>query len=212
MIKEVDLLSYWMPVLRQIKELKELAKAEEPELRYLLEATERTLNGMFIDTADEYGIKRFEELMGIIPEKGVTLDERRAGVLAKWNNKGVYTTNTLYELLTPYCEADSIEIIEKYTEYLLEIVGSFTARGSLDAVHNFLLEIIPCNLILVLKNMIKEVTTTNLYIGGTVSTAMVYDIPCEDESTQKKITTEIPLYSAIAGSVGVMATVSTVKI
>ena len=41
MAKEVDLLSYWMPVLRKIKEFREIAKAEEPELRYLLEACHR---------------------------------------------------------------------------------------------------------------------------------------------------------------------------
>lgn len=61
MAREIDLLGYWMPVLRQLKEFKEIAKAETPELKYILEQIERTLNNMFIETADEYGIKRFED-------------------------------------------------------------------------------------------------------------------------------------------------------
>lgn len=212
MLKEVDLLSYWMPVLRQLKEFRELAEAEEPELRYLLEATERTLNGMFIDTADEYSIKRFEEMLGIIPETDDTLSMRRSRILTRWNNKEVYTTKSLHELLTSYCGAGNFEIIERYNEYVLEIIASLPVRGSLETVHSFLTEIIPCNLILTLQNVITEVSTPNLYVGGTVSTAMLYSIPCEEEGEQTRITSEIPLHSATAGSVGVMATVHTIRV
>ena len=73
MAREIDLLGYWMPVLRQLKEFKEIAKAETPELKYILEQIERTLNNMFIETADEYGIKRFEEMC--IRDRGKTIAE-----------------------------------------------------------------------------------------------------------------------------------------
>ena len=66
MAREIDLLGYWMPVLRQLKEFKEIAKAETPELKYILEQIERTLNNMFIETADEYGIKRFEDMICLL--------------------------------------------------------------------------------------------------------------------------------------------------
>ena len=91
MAREIDLLGYWMPVLRQLKEFKEIAKAETPELKYILEQIERTLNNMFIETADEYGIKRFEDMMGIYPEAGASLETRRFNVLVKWNDKVPYT-------------------------------------------------------------------------------------------------------------------------
>jgi len=45
--REIDLLGYWMPVLRQLKEFKEIAKAETPELKYILEQIERTLNNVY---------------------------------------------------------------------------------------------------------------------------------------------------------------------
>ena len=50
MAREIDLLGYWMPVLRQLKEFKEIAKAETPELKYILEQVERTLNNMIAET------------------------------------------------------------------------------------------------------------------------------------------------------------------
>ena len=73
MAKEVHLLNYWMPLLRKLKEFKEIAKTEEPELRYILAAIDRTLANFFIESADEYGIKRFEDMMGIVPEETDTL-------------------------------------------------------------------------------------------------------------------------------------------
>ena len=42
--KEVDLLSYWMPLLRKLYEFKQIAMAEEPELRYILEAIHEIMN------------------------------------------------------------------------------------------------------------------------------------------------------------------------
>ena len=209
MAKEVDLLSYWMPVLRQIGEFKEIAKAEEPELRYLLTAVDRTIDGMFIEKADEYGISRFEKILGIIPEKDDTLSVRRSNILVKWNNREVYTRKSLHELLTAYCGEGNFTVIERYNEYTLEIIAKFPVKGSLDIVRDILGEIIPCNLVLVLRDELEGIGTPNLYVGGAVSTAMVYHIPCVDVGEQQKISVEIPLHSATAGSVGVRATVST---
>lgn len=117
MAREIDLLSYWMPVLRQLKEFKEIAKAETPELKYILEQIERTLNNMFIETADEYGIKRFEDMMGIYPEAGASLETRRFNVLVKWNDKVPYTEREIYKL--PYypdriCQWAILQVIEPY--------------------------------------------------------------------------------------------------
>ena len=50
MAREIDLLGYWMPVLRQLKEFKEIAKAETPELKYILEQIERKKYGTTVDT------------------------------------------------------------------------------------------------------------------------------------------------------------------
>jgi len=99
MAKEVDLLSYWMPILRNLKDFKEIAKAEEQEIGLLLEAVDRTLNNMFIKTADEYGIKRFEEIMSIYPEEGATLEVRRFNVSIKWSDKLPYTESIMRGLL-----------------------------------------------------------------------------------------------------------------
>lgn len=177
MAKDINLLSYWMPELRQLKEFKEIAKAEEPELRYLLEAIDRTLNNMFIETADEYGIKRFEDLMKIYPEEGESLETRRFNVLVKWNDKVPYTDKELFNRLLSICgDTDLFQITEHYKEYLIEVVTHLGVAGAFDTVTAMLQDMLPCNLVLDLKNTLEANKTTPLYVGEVVSTAMVYQI------------------------------------
>lgn len=182
--KEVDLLSYWMPLLRKIKEFKEIAKTEEPELRYILEAIDRTLANMFIETADEYGIKRFENMMGLYPEEGDSLETRRFNVLIKWNDKVPYTEKELYNRLLSLCgSADKFTIEENYKEYLLKVATHLGIAGAFDAVAKLLEDMLPCNLVLDLQNTIEAIKTTSIYLGVVTCTAMRYlitnDIQCE---------------------------------
>lgn len=163
MAKEVNLLSYWMPILRQLKEFKEIANTEEPELRYLLEAIDRTLNNMFIDTADEYGVKRFEDMMGIYPEAGTSLETRKFNVLVKWNDKVPYTDNELYNRLISLCgSADKFTITERYDEYTIDIATHLGVAGAFDTVALLLREMLPCNLVLNLSNTIEAIKTSLL--------------------------------------------------
>lgn len=226
MAKEIDLLSYWMPLLRKIKEFKEIAKTEEPELRYILEAIDRTLNNMFIETADEYGIKRFESMMGIYPEAGESLETRRFNVLVKWNDKVPYTDKELYNRLLSLCGgADKFDIEEHYTEYFLKITTHLGIAGAFDTVATFLEDMLPCNLVLNLFNTIEAKKVSPLSLGVATCTAMTYlitnDINCEyhgggslyygmgvgnagvhliTNDIESKVGTETPLNSAVAGS------------
>lgn len=147
MANEVDLLSYWMPVLRELKEFKEIAKAEEPELVFLLDAIERALNNMFIDTADEYGIKRFESMMGITPEEGATLDTRRFKVQIKWNDKIPYTEQELNNLLEALCGQDGYSAIVDGKNFNLTVKVSISNEHNIEEVNSLLDRVVPANIV-----------------------------------------------------------------
>lgn len=61
MTREVDLVSYLPPFLAEFKEIAVTLKAENPEFVLVWNAAERVLQNEFIETADEYGISRFEK-------------------------------------------------------------------------------------------------------------------------------------------------------
>lgn len=167
MAKEVILLNYWMPLLRNLKEFKEIAKTEEPELRYILEAIDRTLANMFIETADEYGIERFESMMGIIPEEGADLETRRFKVLTLWNDYIPFTRAELYKRLVSICGSeDAFELVEKYEEYILELYTHLGVAGAFDMVLETLEEMLPCNLQVTYENKVPVRAPIFYSFGG----------------------------------------------
>ena len=62
MIKNVDLISYLPPYLQEYKEDVAALAAENPEFLLVWDAVDRVLYNHFIETADTYGISRFEKL------------------------------------------------------------------------------------------------------------------------------------------------------
>ena len=194
MAREIDLLGYWMPVLRQLKEFKEIAKAETPELKYILEQIERTLNNMFIETADEYGIKRFEDMMGIYPEAGASLETRRFNVLVKWNDKVPYTEKELYNRLISICGDDNFSVNPDYKNYFVEIITHLGIEGAFDTISSILQDMIPCNLVLDLKNTLEEGNTTPFSVAVVSCVAMRYQIT---NDINPKVATKSPMYYGV---------------
>lgn len=191
MAKDVDLLSYWMPVLKQLKEFKEIAKAEDPELRAILEACDRALSNFFIPTADEYGISRLERMVGIAPDEGADLETRRLNLMIKWDDTAVYTDEELYYRLLSFCGEGNFSITPRYDEYAIDISTEIGIRGGLDVLSSFILDVLPCNLVLTLENILKSHSTGALSAGVSLSTAMRYQITTDIDAT--------PNYTSVLG-------------
>ena len=86
MIREVDLVSYLPPFMQNYKETVAALEAENPEFAIIWKATDKVLYNHFISKADEYGLSRFEKLLGIFPTSDDTLESRRSRVQSKWFN------------------------------------------------------------------------------------------------------------------------------
>ena len=84
MIRETDLVSYLPPFLAEYREINEALSAEDPEFGLVWKAADKALKNEFIATADEYGISRFEKMLGIFPMPGESTETRRQRVQLKW--------------------------------------------------------------------------------------------------------------------------------
>ncbi len=94
MVREVDLVSYLPPFLADFKEIRLTLEAENPEFVLLWKASDQVLQNEFIATADEFGISRFEKLLGIFPETGDSLEVRRTRVQNRWFTALPFTLKT----------------------------------------------------------------------------------------------------------------------
>ena len=118
MNREVDLASYLPPFMAEYREINMTLAAENPEFSLVWEGTDWVLSNEFIITADEYGIARFEKILGVLPSRQDTLEVRRARVLSRWFTELPYTWRMLMKKLAMLCGEEKFEVyIPKLGEY-----------------------------------------------------------------------------------------------
>lgn len=83
------LVDYYPRVVGQIREIREICKAEQPEFDNINKEVDRLLANMFITSSDEHGIARFEEELGIVPTSEQSIEERRIVVLIRAAKKNL---------------------------------------------------------------------------------------------------------------------------
>lgn len=183
MSKAVNTINNYLPLLRQIREFKEIAKTEDVELNLIYKEIERVLNNLFIDTSDEYGISRLEKIIGITPAEGDTLEERKVKVFSRWNDRVPYTDRELYNRLLSLCGKDKFNIIENYKEYELTVITNVGLIGRFDEVCRVLDLMLPCNLVIAISNELEEIGSNVAGLGIAVSTSMYYTVTNDLDSS-----------------------------
>ena len=118
MIREVDLVSYLPEFMQLYKEPIEILKAENPEFQIIWKVADKAFYNRFISTADDYGISRFENILGIYPNATDTLENRRMRLQSRWFNKIPYTIRNLAEKINNILEfiSDDIQTFVTTTE------------------------------------------------------------------------------------------------
>ncbi len=152
MIREVDLISYLPPFIAEYKETNVTLTAENPEFILVWEAAERVLKNEFIETADEYGISKFEKLLSIIPLKEDTIQIRRARVQAGWFIRLPYTWRMLLQKLTEICGIVTI-ILEN--SYLIHMKVEVELQWQIDSLIDVVSRMLPCNMRISVRNVLS---------------------------------------------------------
>lgn len=121
MIREVDLVSYLPPFLAEYREIREALAAEDPEFQIFWEAVNRALCNVFIATADEYGISRFEKMLGLLPSREDPLEVRRTAVLLKFNANNKYTIRILRKVIATAAGKENYDTWVIPEEYIVTV-------------------------------------------------------------------------------------------
>ena len=83
-----NLIRYLPDILKRNLDFRILMEVQENYgLQPLWDAAQTVFDDQFITTADEYGIARYESILGLKPDKDDTLEERRRAVLMAWRRK-----------------------------------------------------------------------------------------------------------------------------
>ena len=95
----VNLIARLPDFMQDYDEMRRLYDSQNPEFDLLWRDVDRLRNNLFILSADEEGLRRFERVLQISPFPGDTLEARRLRVLVLWNDNVPYTIRWLYQML-----------------------------------------------------------------------------------------------------------------
>lgn len=166
MIREVDLVSYLPPYMQTYNEPVAALEAENPEFILIWTATDRVLKNRFIETADEYGISRYEKMLGIHPSSDDTLESRRSRVRSKWFNKIPYTLKVLLQKLEVLCDTD-FTLTDNFSEgYTLTLLTDLELYGQVEELERIINTMTPCNIVFESNNQIPCNAEGDALFGG----------------------------------------------
>lgn len=169
--RTVDLVSYLPHFLAEYKETNAALTAENPEFQITWDAAKRVLYNEFIETADEYGISRFEKLLKIFPTKEDTLESRRSRVRVRWFSFLPYVWRVFIQKLIALCGENNFTATKQFDFYQIDLDVNLELFGQVEELERLIETMIPCNMIVTANNKILcPASGLALVAGGAFAT------------------------------------------
>lgn len=169
MIREIDLMTYLPPRMQEYYELQKITATENLEFQQLWNVNEQMRRDLFIMTAGEIGIERWEKMLNLFPPPDDILEDRRAKILIRINEKLPYSIRVLQNTLRIICGDDNFKISLNEKEYVLKIKLDVFSNGITNSIDEMLKRIIPANLICILEGDLANEAVV-CYHGAVLST------------------------------------------
>lgn len=147
MIREVNLLGHLPLYLQNFREMQGIMNAEEPELQLVEDTSETIKDNMFVISADEEGIKKFETMFGLKPLPNDNIYNRQAMVLSLFTNTVVHTLRGLIERLNAICGVGNYTVELIPDAYTINIGLHVHVKKLINTVTSMSADMIPANMI-----------------------------------------------------------------
>ncbi len=181
MTREVDLVSYLPPFIAEFKEINAALEAENPEFALVWKAADRVLQNEFIESADEYGISRFEKILNILPSTKDTLESRRARVQLRWFNTIPYAMEAFLAKLIALCGDSDFMVTKEYDKYTVRILTNLELFGQVEELEHIIESMMPCSMIVISKNEIPCGAKGFTFVAGGVCSVETFFITNDEQ-------------------------------
>ena len=166
-----ELLEYMPEYYTGVYEMEELLKAQGKALAANDKTQEQILDNQFIVTADETGVKAFEEQLGIVAKSNATLEERKQQIILESAPPQPLTKNYLYASSTNLL---GINVRFEINTALRTVTAYATGNISevqTENLRDWLYQILPVNMLLVVR---IDFTTQSSSLQAFASVAVSY--------------------------------------
>ncbi len=145
-MREVDILSYLPDFYRDFRESQKIAEIQEKFLKEAIVEAQEVFKELFILLAQNFGLEKFEKMLGISTYLGKSVEERRFEILAKLNGLSNYSFEKVFLLLVSLCGKENVEMKYNEKEFHLIIKLKLRAKEKEEIARRVLYEILPCNI------------------------------------------------------------------
>lgn len=197
MIREVNLIGYLPPFMQEYVEMQQIMNAEQPDVQVLEDETEIIKNNQFIQSCNIVGIRKFEQLMHIVPLPYDTLDARISRVLTRWNDIVPYTKQTLKAKLDTLCGVGNYTMIPNFDAYTLDIITHLELSGQVDELDYILSYMIPANIVFTARNEINMLMNAKSIIGSGI-------VQCETFELSDNFKKDVSINGSILNAGGIV--------
>ena len=154
-IDRKKLIDYLPPIMQNFTEIKQITKVEQTEVNSLDFEIGRVLDNAFIEDCDEYGIKKYEKLVGVTPTAQDTLESRKSRVLIHWNDFIPYSYRVLIRKLNIFCGVNNYDISGDLKNYELFISTHLSIVGQATELEKMLDKMLPVPIVFTLFNNLE---------------------------------------------------------
>ena len=201
LVRDVQVQRYYPNVLANAAEFKLIAKLENVEFKSVWQEACKWFLNTFVYDTDLQGIKRWEDMLKIIPPKEATLEDRRNTVLMRINTMLPYTIRRLRQILNAvYGEDFATVSTNKDYELWVSIDNRIILKTP--GMRTLLRAIIPANLIIkILQELNADLF---LYGGGLISNVNTIQLTMGQNFTMNEPQTR----AIIAGNAATLAIIN----
>ncbi|MCQ2581867.1 MAG: YmfQ family protein [Alphaproteobacteria bacterium] len=153
MARIVNVNNYLPPVVKDAREFKRIADAENPEFNIQWENIDVLWANQYVMESTIEGVERWEKIINIIPRANDTLQDRKIRILSYINRTLPFTMKVLLNYLESACGSGNYSAILDPIAYTLKIhtVG-LSAYAMEDVMETFDI-MIPANIIYTHTNL-----------------------------------------------------------
>lgn len=155
MNRNVDVNSYLPPVVKEAREFKKLAIAENPEFNLAWENVDVVWANQYIMELTIEGVIRWEKIIGIYPRVNDTLEDRRIRILTYVASSSLFTITVLRNYLRSVCGENNVYCEIDCVSYILDIILYDIAETTYLDVLAMLKIMVPANIIVKIKRTMK---------------------------------------------------------
>lgn len=171
-----DLTKYLPPFIAEYREIAAVLDSENIEFNDLGGQSADVLDNMFIESANEYGISRYEKMLGITFFANDTLEDRKFRVLTKYNETTPYTLRSLDEMLKNICGENGYILELIADEYTVKVQIALKVKKQAEIVGEALGRILPCNMLYSVELLFNTWKLVKNYNWGTLGVCRWQDV------------------------------------